>query len=59
LPVGHDTAVVTFDKLHRLFLDQLMLGGITTIEPNNHKVSDLEEARRAISQMDKNSHNWL
>lgn len=34
-------------------------GGITTIEPNNHKAADLEDARRAISKMDKKSHNWL
>ncbi len=33
-------------------------GGISTIEPNNHKAADLEEARRAISKMDKKSHNW-
>ena len=33
-------------------------GGITTIEPNNHKASDLDAARKAISQMDKKAHNW-
>ncbi len=33
-------------------------GGITTIEPNNHKASDLDAARKAISRMDKTAHNW-
>ena len=33
-------------------------GGISTIEPNNHRVADLEDARRAITSMDKKSHNW-
>jgi len=33
-------------------------GGISTIEPNNHKASDLDAARKAISQMDKKAHNW-
>lgn len=33
-------------------------GGITTIEPNNNKDSQLEDTRKAISQMDKKAHNW-
>jgi len=33
-------------------------GGISTIEPNNHRVADLEDARKAISTMDKKAHNW-
>ncbi len=33
-------------------------GGITTIEPNNHTAADLEQARKAISNMDKTAHNW-
>ena len=33
-------------------------GGITTIELNNNKASQLEEARKAISSMDKKAHNW-
>ena len=33
-------------------------GGITTIEPNNHRVTDLDDARKAISSMDKKAHNW-
>ncbi len=27
--------------------------GISTIEPDNHRVADLEETRRAIMKMDK------
>ena len=33
-------------------------GGITTIEPNNHATADLEDARKAISQMDQKAHGW-
>ncbi len=31
-------------------------GGITTIEPNNHKAADTEDARRDISKMDLKAH---
>ncbi len=37
---------------------QTAFGTTTTIEPNNHTAADLEDARKAISRMDKTAHNW-